>query len=84
MPVYSFLQPTGKESLVEKWILHKLNVAAKELNESLTERNFMVATNAAYNFWLYELCDVYIVCSFQHFLNTLLKEVTGSYETNDR
>ena len=55
------VQPTGKESLVEKWILHKLNVAAKELNAQMTERNFMMATTAAYNFWLYELCDVYIV-----------------------
>ncbi|KAI5831094.1 hypothetical protein K523DRAFT_379399 [Schizophyllum commune Tattone D] len=53
-------KPTGKESLVEKWILHKLNVAAKELNAQMTERNFMMATTAAYNFWLYELCDVYI------------------------
>ncbi|KAL1686988.1 hypothetical protein GGG16DRAFT_128281 [Schizophyllum commune] len=53
-------KPTGKESLVEKWILHKLNVAAKELNTQMTERNFMMATTAAYNFWLYELCDVYI------------------------
>ncbi|KAK7463838.1 valine--tRNA ligase [Stygiomarasmius scandens] len=53
-------KPTGNESLVEQWILHKLNVAAKELNDQLTERNFMMATNAVYNFWLYELCDVYI------------------------
>ncbi|KAL1671933.1 tRNA synthetases class I-domain-containing protein, partial [Schizophyllum commune] len=53
-------KPTGNESLVEKWILHKLNVAAKELNAQMTERNFMMATTAAYNFWLYELCDVYI------------------------
>ncbi|KAL1662176.1 hypothetical protein GGF50DRAFT_128956 [Schizophyllum commune] len=45
-------KPTGKESL--------LNVAAKELNSQMTERNFMMATIAAYNFWLYELCDVYI------------------------
>ena len=55
------VQPTGNESLVEKWILHKLNVAAKELNTQMTERNFMMATTAAYNFWLYEFCDVYIV-----------------------
>lgn len=54
-------KPTGKESLVERWTLHKLNVAADEINRSLEERNFMMATNAAYNFWLYELCDVYIV-----------------------
>ncbi|KAI0933300.1 hypothetical protein AcV7_004807 [Taiwanofungus camphoratus] len=53
-------KPTGKESLVERWTLHKLNVAADEINRSLEERNFMMATNAAYNFWLYELCDVYI------------------------
>ena len=54
-------RPTGNESLVEKWILHKLNLAADEINKQLTDRNFMNATNAVYNFWLYELCDVYIV-----------------------
>ncbi|KAG6885779.1 hypothetical protein C0993_009884 [Termitomyces sp. T159_Od127] len=53
-------KPTGKESLVEKWILHKLNIAAAEINTQLAERNFMNATTSAYNFWLYELCDVYI------------------------
>ncbi|KAJ7233104.1 tRNA synthetases class I-domain-containing protein [Mycena rebaudengoi] len=53
-------EPTGNESLVEKWILHKLNVAAAEVNTQFAERNFMMATTAAYNFWLYELCDVYI------------------------
>ncbi|KAH9932026.1 tRNA synthetases class I-domain-containing protein [Epithele typhae] len=53
-------QPTGNESLVEKWILHKLNLASEEINKQLNDRNFMNATNAVYNFWLYELCDVYI------------------------
>ncbi|GJJ15026.1 AP-1 adaptor complex sigma subunit Aps1 [Clathrus columnatus] len=53
-------KPTGQESLVEQWILHKVNQAAAEVNKQLTERNFMLATSAAYNFWLYELCDVYI------------------------
>ena len=57
------VQPTGKESLVEKWILHKLNFAAAEINKQLAERNFMQASNVAYNFWLYELCDVYIEAS---------------------
>jgi len=51
---------TGNESLVEKWILHKLDIAATEINQYLAERNFMSATSSAYNFWLYELCDVYI------------------------
>ena len=59
-----YLQPTGNESLVEQWILHKVNVAAKEINDHLSDRNFMMATTSAYNFWLYELCDVYIVGPF--------------------
>ncbi|KAF5096989.1 hypothetical protein D0Z00_002576 [Geotrichum galactomycetum] len=52
--------PTGKESLVEKWILHKLAEASKATNESLDSRDFLTSTTAIYNFWLYELCDVYI------------------------
>ncbi|KAF7969993.1 hypothetical protein HWV62_25422 [Athelia sp. TMB] len=53
-------KPTGKESLVEKWILHKLNIAAQEVNKHMADRNFMMVTTDVYNFWLYELCDVYI------------------------
>lgn len=53
-------RPTGQESLVEKWILHRLDAAVQEVNHGLETRNFMNATAAAYNFWLYELCDVYI------------------------
>ncbi|ORX60537.1 valyl-tRNA synthetase [Hesseltinella vesiculosa] len=51
---------SGNESLADKWVLHKLNNAAVEVNKCLTERNFFGATNAVYQFWLYELCDVYI------------------------
>lgn len=44
----------------------------------------MAATTAAYNFWLYELCDVYIVGLSDLTLNdTLLMEISGSYETHD-
>lgn len=59
-----YFQPTGNESLVEKWIFHKLNIAATEVNRRLTERNFQATTIAIYSFWLYELCDVYIVRLF--------------------
>lgn len=52
--------PTGKESLAEKWILHKLNACTKKANDSLESRDFYEATSCIYNFWLYELCDVYI------------------------
>lgn len=51
---------TGKESLVEQWILHKLSDASKAANQHLENREFSEATNAIYRFWLYELCDVYI------------------------
>lgn len=53
-------KPTGKESLVEKWILNKYNVAAKQVNQAFEDREFSVATNVIYNYWLNELCDVYI------------------------
>lgn len=59
---------TGNESLVEKWILHKLAVATKSANESLERRDFLEATSSIYNFWLYELCDVYIENSKFFFL----------------
>ncbi|KAI6108704.1 tRNA synthetases class I-domain-containing protein [Pisolithus croceorrhizus] len=52
--------PTGNESLVERWILHKLNIASTNVNSHLEQRNFMAATTAVHNFWLYELCDVFI------------------------
>jgi len=58
-----YLQPTGNASLVEQWILQKMYVAAKEINEHLSKRNFMMATTSAYDFCLYEFCDVYIVGS---------------------
>ncbi|KAK4629503.1 Valine--tRNA ligase, mitochondrial [Fulvia fulva] len=51
---------TGKESLPERWILHKLNEAAREVNEDLASREFSYATQAVHNYWYYELCDVYI------------------------
>ena len=50
----------GQESLAELWILHKLNTAAAEVNAALTAREFSQATKIAYEYWLYQLCDVYI------------------------
>ncbi|GAB7363834.1 hypothetical protein MBLNU230_g4399t1 [Neophaeotheca triangularis] len=51
---------TGKESLPERWILHKLTTTAKEVNEALEKREFSHSTQRIYGYWLYELCDVYI------------------------
>lgn len=51
---------TGKESLPERWILHKMNTCAKEINDALGKREFSRSTQVVHNYWLYELCDVYI------------------------
>lgn len=54
---------TGHESVADLWILHKLNIAIKEANLNLEQMNFMQATNAVYQFWWTELCDVFLeVC----------------------
>jgi valyl-tRNA synthetase len=50
----------GKESMIDKWILSRLNKAIEETNKSLESYNLMAATQAIHAFWLYELCDVYI------------------------
>ncbi|QLQ80223.1 hypothetical protein HG537_0D02240 [Torulaspora globosa] len=52
-------QLSGNESLVEKWILHKLTNCSKTVNDALEKRDFLNSTSAIYEFW-YLVCDVYI------------------------
>jgi valyl-tRNA synthetase len=40
--------------------LHKLAIAAKEINIALADREFTTATSTAYQFWYTYFCDVYI------------------------
>jgi len=51
---------TGKESLAEKWILHKLTHAAKGINKALADRESAHSTTIVYQYWYNYLCDVYI------------------------
>lgn len=51
---------TGKESLAEKWILHKFTNAAKDINKALENREFNHSTAIVYAYWYNHLCDVYI------------------------
>ncbi|KAL4798237.1 valyl-tRNA synthetase mitochondrial precursor [Aspergillus venezuelensis] len=51
---------TGKESLAERWILHKFNAAAKEVNKALEDREFAAAASIIYQYWYAQLCDVFI------------------------
>lgn len=60
VPVASIESHSNYETLVERWILHRLNEAIKQVHSALSEYNFMNATTALHKFWLYELCDVYV------------------------
>ena len=52
---------TGKESLAERWILHKFTAAARDINKALADREFSKSTQSAYQYFYENLCDVYIV-----------------------
>lgn len=43
-----------------RWILSRLNAATVQVNKALSDYTFSDATTALYNFWQYELCDVFI------------------------
>uniref|UniRef100_A0A0K2UCH4 Valine--tRNA ligase n=1 Tax=Lepeophtheirus salmonis TaxID=72036 RepID=A0A0K2UCH4_LEPSM len=45
---------------VDRWILSKLSNAVRGCEEGMSSYNFPKVTTALYNFWLYELCDVYL------------------------
>ena len=55
------VQPSGDESLIDQWILSRLSLAVDEVNTGFEKYDFPTVTTACYNFWLYELCDVYLV-----------------------
>jgi len=55
-------EPTGDESLMDQWILHRLNVAIEGANNGFQNFEFGVVTSSIYDFWLYETCDVYLEC----------------------
>lgn len=48
------------KTLAERWILHKMNRAARDINAALADREFAKSTNIIYKYWYNELCDVYI------------------------
>ena len=50
----------GSCGLPELWILQKLSVAAEAANRNYASFNLMNVTGAVHQFWLYEVCDVFI------------------------
>ncbi|KAL3276232.1 hypothetical protein HHI36_020948 [Cryptolaemus montrouzieri] len=51
---------SGNESPMDLWMLSRLTAAAQEANRGFETYDFSLATNATYNVWLYEICDVYL------------------------
>ena len=47
-------------SLAEKWILHRLNSTAQEVNDTIEAREFSTAASTLYQYWLTQLCDTFI------------------------
>ncbi|KAI0004740.1 tRNA synthetases class I-domain-containing protein [Xylariaceae sp. FL0662B] len=56
----SKLARTGKETLSERWILHRLNAAARAIHETLRKREFLHSSQTVYHYWYDDVCDVFI------------------------
>ncbi|KAL4936354.1 hypothetical protein BDV06DRAFT_216738 [Aspergillus oleicola] len=57
---YTAIEKTGGKSLAERWMLHKLNTASKNINAALGEKEFSRAAQIVYQYWYDHLCDVFI------------------------
>uniref|UniRef100_A0AAQ4QIX4 Valine--tRNA ligase n=1 Tax=Gasterosteus aculeatus aculeatus TaxID=481459 RepID=A0AAQ4QIX4_GASAC len=58
-------QLCGDESVSDRWILSRLSAAVGLCDAGFKAYDFPTITTAIYNFWLYELCDVYLVRNFE-------------------
>lgn len=54
-------QMCGEESVTDRWILSRLSAAVGLCDAAFKTYDFPAITTSIYNFWLYELCDVYLV-----------------------
>ncbi|KAM9488338.1 valine--tRNA ligase [Clarias gariepinus] len=53
-------QLSGSEGVSDKWILSRLSAAVALCENGFQAYDFPAITTSIYNFWLYELCDVYL------------------------
>ncbi|KAK2190154.1 hypothetical protein NP493_86g05009 [Ridgeia piscesae] len=56
----STMQLSGNEQLMDRWILSRLSETVTLCDRAFREYDFPVATTGCYNFWLYDLCDIYL------------------------
>lgn len=50
----------GNESAMDLWILNRLAITVDDCNKGFEGYDFPLVTGGCYNFWLYDLCDVYL------------------------
>lgn len=65
MPIVIFdflisLKLSNEESILDQWILSRLAAAVEASNYGMANYAFQLATTAIFNFWLYDLCDIYL------------------------
>jgi valyl-tRNA synthetase len=46
---------------LDRWILSKLSQTVELCNKGFESYDFPLVTTTIYNFWLYQLCDWYLV-----------------------
>ncbi|XP_060707050.1 valine--tRNA ligase [Hemiscyllium ocellatum] len=63
-------QDASRGSLIDGWVLSRLSHAVELCNTGFGLYDFPAVTTAVYNFWLYELCDVYLECLKPVFVGT--------------
>ena len=61
------LQTCGRERAMDRWILSRLAKAVELCDKGFKEYDFPTATTACYNFWLYDLCDIYLVSIYKEY-----------------
>lgn len=66
---------------MDLWILSRLATAVDASNKGFAAFDFAAATNASYNFWLYDLCDVYLECVKPIFQNGTDAEKLAARQT---
>ena len=61
---------------MDQWILSRLTEAVESCNKGFEKYDFPMITTAIYNFWLYELCDIYLVSYLFQLEQVLMKCLT--------
>lgn len=72
---------TGKEGLPERWILTKMNMAARQMNQALEERDFPGSAKIIYRYLYDELFDIYIENSKSIIANGMPEEARSARDT---